>query len=419
MKKGLLFLFLCLIPLIGFSQSTFIRGIKVGTTNKAVTIDSISEYNNTFRMYKGGTRITEADVINDTIEARIAAGVDLETYVDGRLDNFEGGGAIGMYELRGIVGTTSGFPTNGDSLIINSGFVLHPHITVYREGALQWMNTSNANAPDGYKFTASTGTITFKPVLSIGEQVVVHAFDPIVWNTLTPEGGAGAGGGSGESNLLTDLVAFYQFDETTGTLFNDELNTYDLTGTSITNDQVGKFGVAVALNASTDVLSGGSTGLELDSLSISVWVKTTGTPGDTRVIVSKRVISPNRGWSLVEGTGGDLGFYLYHSTWGYGALFSDATINDNLWHNIVCTYDGANIRMYIDGVEDNFSPQPWTHFSDYAVGATPFYVGNSYYNTDAFIGTIDALGIWHHVLREGTNGVNQVTDLQTKTNPFN
>src|SRR4030042_456730 len=49
--------------------------------------------------------------------------------------NIEGGGSgLGMYELRGIIGTTTGIPVNGDSLIINTGFITHPHVLVYRDG---------------------------------------------------------------------------------------------------------------------------------------------------------------------------------------------------------------------------------------------------------------------------------------------
>jgi hypothetical protein len=51
---------------------------------------------------------------------------------------------------------------------------------------------------------------------------------------------------------------------------------------------------------------------------------------------------------------------------------------------------------------------------DYAAGATPFYVGNSVYGTDGFIGNFDALGIWNRVLTSG-----EITELQTKTYPFN
>jgi hypothetical protein len=255
MKKGLLFLFLCLIPLIGFGQSTFVRGVKIGTTNTATVIDSISKFGSNFRMYNGATRITESDVVHDTITALKAAATNLEDYVTSRLSSYGGsGGSVGMYELRGIVGTTTGFPVNGDSLVINDSLIAHPHITVYREGKMQWMNVSNANAPDGYKFTATTGTITFKPILATGEQVIIHAFDPVIWHDLVPTGGTGGGGASGESALLTNLIAYYSLDESSGSTVVDATGTQNGTAKNVTvNQSTASLGRSHYFNGTTSV----------------------------------------------------------------------------------------------------------------------------------------------------------------------
>ena len=37
----------------------------------------------------------------------------------------------------------------------------------------------------------------------------------------------------------------------------------------------------------------------------------------------------------------------------------NAGINDNQWHHIAATYDGANLSLYIDGVLDATQPTGW------------------------------------------------------------
>jgi hypothetical protein len=166
-----------------------------------------------------------------------------------------GGGSIGMYELRGIVGTTTGIPTNGDSLVINTGFVSHPHLLVYRNGVMQWYNsglTNNTGTITGaYVFNQSTGTVIVRPVFSTGEKLVVHAFDPIVWTNLIPEGGSGGGGGGGGSSLLTNLAAYFKLDEPSGYLITDEVGNVDYAVQSGTPNQTGILGKAVALDGTT------------------------------------------------------------------------------------------------------------------------------------------------------------------------
>lgn len=83
MKKILFVLILCLVSMLGTAQSIFKRGIAVGTTDSIAPIDSIIRDGTIYKMYSNGGRLTESDIINDTIEARIAAaeeGVEIAYY---------------------------------------------------------------------------------------------------------------------------------------------------------------------------------------------------------------------------------------------------------------------------------------------------------------------------------------------------
>jgi len=90
MKKIFLVLLICFITLTGYGQSIFNRGVQVGTNTAAAVVDSIDKYGAIFKMFSGATRLTESDVINDTIEARIGAALVLGDYAWLKTDTVSG-----------------------------------------------------------------------------------------------------------------------------------------------------------------------------------------------------------------------------------------------------------------------------------------------------------------------------------------
>jgi hypothetical protein len=95
-----------------------------------------------------------------------------------------------IYQLKGIIGTTGSFPSNGDSLIVNVGFISNTYLKVYRDGSLQWFNnglTNNTgNLEDVYVFNSGTGTIIVRPKFITGEKIIIEAYNSSIWTTLTP-----------------------------------------------------------------------------------------------------------------------------------------------------------------------------------------------------------------------------------------
>lgn len=64
------------------------------------------------------------------------------------------------------------------------------------------------------------------------------------------------------------------------------------------------------------------------------------------------------------------------------------TVDDGNWHWVVCTYDGSNIYIYIDGTEDTHSA--WTHGVGYkATNYVRVGVNYSGYNYGFFDGNLD------------------------------
>jgi Concanavalin A-like lectin/glucanases superfamily/F5/8 type C domain len=74
-------------------------------------------------------------------------------------------------------------------------------------------------------------------------------------------------------------------------------------------------------------------------------------------------------------------------------ILSVNAYNDNAWHHVACTYDGANINLYVDGQIDNTLAATGAvaaNTSDMEIGRNTDGGG-----TQPFIGTIDEVRIWN------------------------
>ena len=92
--------------------------------------------------------------------------------------------------------------------------------------------------------------------------------------------------------------------------------------------------------------------LDLNSsgFTISAWIKRDATDSGTKSIVSKRDVSFSTGYDFRV-----LNSNLLNITWknpSSRSLTSSTSIPDNEWHHVAAIYDGSNVKLYIDGVED-------------------------------------------------------------------
>ncbi len=77
---------------------------------------------------------------------------------------------------------------------------------------------------------------------------------------------------------------------------------------------------------------------------------------------------------------------LFFHTWvyfaGYSADTSQYTFTTNTWHNVVATYDGSIVRLYLDGAQmgtktttlNTTTPKFWIGWG----GTSPYYASNHY-----------------------------------------
>jgi concanavalin A-like lectin/glucanase superfamily protein len=140
--------------------------------------------------------------------------------------------------------------------------------------------------------------------------------------------------------------------------------------------------------------------LEPPTLSISAWVRRIGSPGTYRYIVSKggtRCFASAYG--LYSGANGGLAFYVADGMdFVVSAAASPAQIWDGLWHSVAGTFDGARVRLYVDGAQlGGGTPAALTVSYD-RDSRSPFigtYVGSCEL---AWSGEIDEVAVWRGAL---------------------
>ena len=128
------------------------------------------------------------------------------------------------------------------------------------------------------------------------------------------------------------------------------------------------------------------------ALTISCWVNTTDT--STRGLISK-------------GTGGfsdfvlfgnlspfKIGVFIQTTTANSGNVYSTTTLNDGKWHFMTATWDGSNVRVYVDGSLENSAALTGTLNNS----QNNMYIG-AYSDDDNYLdGNLANVAIWNRAL---------------------
>lgn len=276
---------------------------------------------------------------------------------------------------------------NGTPVTIDS-------VTISTDTVFLKLNTA-ATGGHTYLLDYTSGTNKLRDV---AENNASSFIDNSVTNNLTPGG------------LLDGLVAYWKFDETSGTTFAEEVNGNDATGTSTINSSSGKINYGVKFDAASDHINvpfDESLVLTGDECSFSFWM-----------YLDSLASSTNRTYYILKGhTDGSnaesYSIYIsptddrihFRMTNNSDVSFLASTDEDaysiNTWYNVVCTLSEGTLSIYVNGVESA------TYQSDTFTGtifeqkyatliATLYHDWFDY----APAGVIDEIGIWNRAINQ-------------------
>ena len=176
----------------------------------------------------------------------------------------------------------------------------------------------------------------------------------------------------------------------TSVLYVGSGNPSNLSGSLLFNQSSGD-GVDVPYNSILNTSVG----------SVSMWVKTNG----TAILFSKATTGSSSGYftlGIFGGSGGNLGIYSDH-----GSIFSKGSIGvaNGAWHHLVFTADGTSNKIYVDGVQDSFSPSVNSWFASST--GNNFSVGysnttNSTVNSISFNGDVADVRVYNYALTQSS-----------------
>jgi len=126
----------------------------------------------------------------------------------------------------------------------------------------------------------------------------------------------------------------------------------------------GRVGQAFSFDADADLITvphRAAMNLSPSGFSVELWVNAgTSQPNASWAIVDKsHGFTDSTGWAIAGGTDGRVGFAAGQGGSGSGnfvGVSSTASILDGGWHHVATTWDGAMLRLYLDGVLDASVP---------------------------------------------------------------
>jgi hypothetical protein len=205
---------------------------------------------------------------------------------------------------------------------------------------------------------------------------------------------------SGEAS--SSLVGRWTFDEGSGTTAADSSG-YGDNGTLSGGVSwvTGHWGSALAFNGvdgQVDVSDNSALESSTTGVSVSVWVKSTGSPGAYKYILAKGASGcVAASYGLYTGANGGLIFYTSSNSGTSYTLSPDAGTGvwDGSWHNVVGTFDGSTLRLYVDGTQVGSGTPDTTPISYGLPTSNDLLIGN-YGGCSGldFSGSIDQPEIW-------------------------
>lgn len=166
------------------------------------------------------------------------------------------------------------------------------------------------------------------------------------------------------------LIAWYRFNDS---LADSTTNGRTLTVNGTTTYSAGKIDKALSLNGSSYAFNSSYELPDTNHFTMSVWVKTSSTPATEVGIIAFGYYPVT-----VLMTNGKARTWWYTGS-TYPQVVSTGAVNDGLWHHVATTYDGSNVRLYVDGALNA------TTASTTVVAHSGLFLGREFNNGDKLL----------------------------------
>lgn len=186
--------------------------------------------------------------------------------------------------------------------------------------------------------------------------------------------------------LTTNLVSYYKLDSNS----NDSVASNNWTDTSISY-VAGKISNAASFNGSSSrIVWLAKPSTAAGSFSINLWIKVT-TLWTTMSLATYGTNAANQNIFLYIDASSKVNANFY---WGVGAVISSTTLTTGTWYMITLTYDGTNLRLYVNSSLES----TWANITA-NIGSTYSYIWVDYTNTTFFYnGLEDEIWYWSRTL---------------------
>ena len=142
------------------------------------------------------------------------------------------------------------------------------------------------------------------------------------------------------------------------------------------------------------------------SLSVSGWIKATNPQADYNNIITNHYrndTTPYFQFVCRIDNNGKLQWRIGNTLGNVFSISSTTTIRDNAWHHFVGTYNGSNIKVYIDGTLENTltaSGNLYSTGNKTSIGAYIDVTSGSKVINNNFLGNIDEVSIFNSELSQ-------------------
>lgn len=144
--------------------------------------------------------------------------------------------------------------------------------------------------------------------------------------------------------------------------------------------------------------------LEPAQVTLEAWVRHSGSPGTFVYVAAKGAGFVAASYALYTGGDGGMYFYIYNpaaaagaTSPGSGTFPWDTFLWDGNWHHVAGTYDGATVRLYVDGSQIGTDTAGASGIG-YGQPDDNLYIGVYGFGFGWYTGGLDDIAVWSRAL---------------------